>query len=241
MVNLHKGADILAWTEAGPPDGPLVVCCHGAGYDGSTFAGLAVALAARGYRVVLPDNRGAGASTDLDGLVARLGPDALVADLVDVLESVGATAGPALVVGHSLGGWTALGAAVAVPAAVRGLVLASTPAGIFTPEIDAFWAGFVDRLREGAPPEALAAIGLLRERAVSLEAVAAVGDRLPVAFVAGEDDRVYPPAVVRSASAAVPRSTCTVVVGAGHVIHLDAPDAVITAVADVERRSARTG
>jgi pimeloyl-ACP methyl ester carboxylesterase len=71
MTRLRKGGDELAWTDIGPLDGNLVVCCHGAGYDGSTFAGLAAALAAEGLRVVLPDNRGAGASTDHDGLIAR--------------------------------------------------------------------------------------------------------------------------------------------------------------------------
>ena len=241
MTRLRKGGDELAWTDIGPLDGDLVVCCHGAGYDGSTFAGLAAALAADGLRVVLPDNRGAGASTDHDGLIARQAHIALVDDLQALLAHL--DAGSAILVGHSLGGWTALGTAVATPpsgpGAVAGLVLASTPAGVFTPEVGAFWDGFAARLRDGAPPEAVAALDLLRTSTPSLDEIAAVAGRCPTAFVVGADDPVYPPSVVRAAAAAMPGATVTEAPAAGHLVHLDAPDAVLAAITEV--RAGRRG
>ncbi len=227
MRRAHKEAeragDVLAYTDCGPLASTAVALCHGAGYDGRTFDAVADALAGEGWRVLCPDNRGAGASTDTAGLIATGGPRALAEDLLAILDHAGVTR--AHVVGHSLGGWVALAAALADERVVS-VTLVDSPAGIFTAEVDLFWNGFVDRLRDGAPPAAFAALDLLRAQAPSATDLTRLAARLPVAFLTGADDAVYPETVVRAAASAVPGATVTVLAGAGHLSYLDAPSAV---------------
>jgi 3-oxoadipate enol-lactonase len=219
-----RGTDVLVYDDDGQTDGPTVVLLHGAGYAASTFAPATASLADAGWRVLRPDMRGAGRSTG--GMSA--GPAALVDDVLAVLADAGVDS--ATVVGHSLGGWTALGTALRSATLVTRLVLVGSPAGIFTPAVAEFWSGFEARLRDGAPPEVLAAIGLLRTQAPALSDVAALGHRIPVTFVVGADDPVYPPSVIEAAASAVPGAAVTVVPGAGHHVHLDAPAALLAAI-----------
>jgi len=235
LSHVDLGGDQLSFEDDGDPSHPVVVLCHGAGYDGTTFADLAGRLVLAGHRVLRPDTRGAGRSTDRDGLVALEGPVCLGRDLVAVLDAAGV--GTAHVVGHSLGGWTALGAALLAPSLVASLLLVGTPAGVFTPEVDRFWDGFEARLTDGAPPEAAAAFRLIRATAPDLDAVTALADLLPVAFVVGEDDAVYPTEVVRAAAAALPGAAVTVVAGAGHHVHLDRQDALLAIIIETVARA----
>jgi non-heme chloroperoxidase len=123
-LNTSDGA-VLAVTDAG--DGPLVVLAHC--YTGSrgVWGPVARRLVARGYRVVLWDQRGHGESTvGTEGLtIARLGED-----LREVLEAVDAT--DALLAGHSMGGMTVMALVGAHPDVVArratALVLVSTAA-----------------------------------------------------------------------------------------------------------------
>ena len=77
------------------------------------------------------DHRGFGRSSAQGGATR---PELAVRDLGAVLGAAGVT-GPIDLVGQSMGGWTALGFALAEPARVRRLVLADTPGGIMTPEL----------------------------------------------------------------------------------------------------------
>ena len=63
------------------------------------------------------------------------------------------------------------------------------------------------------------------------------GLRLPTVVVAGALDHVVPLSVAKSAAAAVAGAELVVVADAGHVLPRDAPDAVVSGVRDVERRS----
>ena len=101
----------------GPQDGTPLVCLHGVTASSEEFGWLAERLAGE-YRVVRPSFRGHGGSGRSEG--PYLGPD-YVADAVAVLEQV--VDGPALLLGHSLGGVVGLAVAQQRPDLVRALLV----------------------------------------------------------------------------------------------------------------------
>jgi pimeloyl-ACP methyl ester carboxylesterase len=103
--------------EVGSGDA-LVVFVHGALDRGRSFDRVADVLASE-CRMLLYDRRGYGGSAGAAG--TPVGVDQHVADVLAVLD-----ARPAVVVGHSFGGVTAMGAAVRAPRLVQALVLYET-------------------------------------------------------------------------------------------------------------------
>lgn len=106
----------IAVTDLGG-DGPVVVLLHG--LAGSSRELLPTAQALPGYRVLLVDQRGHGASTRLPNDLSR---DAFVGDVVAVLEEL-VPGQRAVLVGQSMGAHTAFLVAVARPDLVKGLVM----------------------------------------------------------------------------------------------------------------------
>ncbi len=108
---------VATWEPLGhAADGPTVLAVHGLTASHLEFAWLADALPGR--RIVAPDLRGRGRSSELPG------PYGLVNhadDLAAVADALGI--GPALVVGHSMGGFVAVVAADRHPQLVDSLVL----------------------------------------------------------------------------------------------------------------------
>jgi alpha-beta hydrolase superfamily lysophospholipase len=110
MHTLVQTADGLAlhlqhWRPAGPVRG-TVLMVHGLGEHGGRYAHVAAALQAGGWAVVAYDQRGHGHSAGATGDVAA--PDSLLLDLSQVLGSLrGASPGPLVLLGHSLGGLVA--------------------------------------------------------------------------------------------------------------------------------------
>jgi pimeloyl-ACP methyl ester carboxylesterase len=109
------------YLEAGPVDAAPIVLVHGLGATNASMLPLIVDLGRR-YRVLAPDLPGHGAS----GVAARGGNDYGAKSLGSWLcafikETCGTT--QAVVVGNSLGGRTALEAAMLEPELIRGLVL----------------------------------------------------------------------------------------------------------------------
>jgi pimeloyl-ACP methyl ester carboxylesterase len=104
----------LRWRSYGA--GPPVLLLHGLHDDGRCWEPLLPLLPA-GLRYVAPDARGHGGSGLPDG---PLTADALAADVIAVLEAV---CGPAVLVGHSMGGQTAAVVAARRPDLARALVL----------------------------------------------------------------------------------------------------------------------
>lgn len=127
-------------------DGPPVVLLHGAGGNRATWFRL-VPLLATDHTVVVVEARGSGRSTDS---AARTGPEACAADLEAVREHLGLPSWH--VVGHSLGGWTALRYAATWPERVRSCTLLSSVAGVFPPDAEEHWERFTARLAEGGWP-----------------------------------------------------------------------------------------
>ncbi len=109
----------LYYEEHGAGD-PLVLL-HGGLGSVEMFASVRPALAAA-RRVIALDLAGHGRTADVD---RPLRPELLAEDVAALIERLGA--GPADVLGYSLGGKTALRLAIQRPALVRRLVLVSIP------------------------------------------------------------------------------------------------------------------
>jgi len=109
---------------AGPPSGPPVVLLHGFPEFWYAWSPVAKRLAASGFRVILPDQRGYDASDKPSGTEAyrvdRLGDD--VAGLIAALGY-----GQACVAAHDWGGAVAWNVALRHPDRVRRLAVLDTP------------------------------------------------------------------------------------------------------------------
>ncbi|MBU3750297.1 MAG: alpha/beta hydrolase [Mycobacterium sp.] len=129
--------------EAGPPDGPVVVLAHGFPELAFSWRHQIPVLAAAGYRVLVPDQRGYGGSSRPDPIEAYdIG--ALSGDLVALLDWAGAQR--AALVGHDWGAVVTWSAALLHPdrvAAVAGLSVPPVPRPV-TPPTEAFRRIFGD-------------------------------------------------------------------------------------------------
>ncbi|WP_182113725.1 MULTISPECIES: alpha/beta fold hydrolase [unclassified Actinotalea] len=106
----------VTYTDTG--QGPLVVAVPGIGDLRATYDDVAPRLVAAGYRVVVSDVRGHG---DSDTTFTEHGDEATASDLAALVEHLGA--GPAVLLGSSMGASAAVVVAADRPELVRGLVL----------------------------------------------------------------------------------------------------------------------
>ena len=121
--SIRVGAIDMAWEEHGQGEPPFVLV-HGFTGGRVDFADHLATLASD-RRVLAPDHRGHGGSTNTED-EQSYDLDILAADLAGFLDAtVGA---PADVLGHSMGGMVALRLALARPDLVRSLVLMDTAA-----------------------------------------------------------------------------------------------------------------
>ncbi|MEI6253229.1 MAG: alpha/beta hydrolase, partial [Mycobacteriaceae bacterium] len=107
--------------DAGPPDGPLVILAHGFPELAFSWRHQIPVLAAAGYRVLAPDQRGYGGSSRPEAVEAY-DITALTADLVGLMDAAGAER--AALVGHDWGAVVAWSTPLLHPdrvAAVAGL------------------------------------------------------------------------------------------------------------------------
>jgi pimeloyl-ACP methyl ester carboxylesterase len=80
----------VGYVDIGPPGGRPVVLLHGWPYDIHSYAEVAPALGAAGYRVVVPYLRGYGTTRFLsDGAVRNGQQSALAVDVVDLMDALG--------------------------------------------------------------------------------------------------------------------------------------------------------
>ena len=124
----HRVVDVNGLTlhlaESGPADGPVVLLLHGFPECWYSWRHQLVALAAAGFRVVAPDQRGYGRS-DAPAAIDAYTVLHLVGDAIGVLDAVGAER--AVVVGHDWGAPVAWHTALLRPDRVRGVVALSVP------------------------------------------------------------------------------------------------------------------
>ena len=110
----------------GPEDGQPLLLIHGWPDDASTWDEVAPALAARGFRVIVPTLRGFGATHFPSDDAPRTGNSAMLAiDMIELLDVLGINR--VMVAGHDWGSNTAEALAVGWPSRVERLAMLSTP------------------------------------------------------------------------------------------------------------------
>ena len=111
----------IAYRQAGPADGPVVILLHGWPSDVHDYDAVVPPLAAAGYRVLVPWLRGFGATRFLSDATPRSGQQAaLGADVRDFMDALEIPR--AILVGYDWGGRAACVVAALWPERVAGLV-----------------------------------------------------------------------------------------------------------------------
>jgi len=121
LRHVDAGMLDIAYYEAGPADGPVVMLMHGFPYDIHSFVDVAPMLVAQGCRTIVPYLRGYGPTGFRDQATPRSGEQAAVgADLIALMDALGVMR--AVFAGYDWGGRAACVAAALWPDRCRGLV-----------------------------------------------------------------------------------------------------------------------
>ena len=121
LRNVDAGVLNIAYYEAGPPDGPVVMLMHGFPYDIHAYVDVAPQLAAQGCRVIVPYLRGYGPTRFLDKATPRSGEQAAMgADMMALMDALGIKR--AVFAGYDWGGRAACVGAALWPERCIGLV-----------------------------------------------------------------------------------------------------------------------
>ncbi|HEY2206410.1 MAG TPA: alpha/beta fold hydrolase [Pseudonocardia sp.] len=202
-------------------DRPLVVVSHGSGGSPLLHRTLAAHLARHGYVVALPEHPGNNRDDNSLAGTARLLAERprqlrLVVDRLLTDRDLAPEPGRVALVGHSLGGYTALAAAGGLPRA-----------------FDRETADRQARAVPVVPDPRAAALVLLAPAAAWFGHPGALGEvNLPIRMFTAEHDRLTPPWHADVVRAGVPdgrRVEHTVVAGAGHYSFLSPFPAALVA------------
>ena len=89
LKQINAGTLNVGYAEAGPANGAPVILLHGWPYDIHSFVDVAPALAASGYRVIVPYVRGYGTTRFLASDTPRNGQQSVVAvDVVNLMDAL---------------------------------------------------------------------------------------------------------------------------------------------------------
>jgi pimeloyl-ACP methyl ester carboxylesterase len=89
LKHIDAGVLNVAYAEVGPAAGPVVILLHGWPYDIHSFDAVAPALAAKGYRVLVPYARGYGETRFRSAKALRNAePAALAKDVTDFMDAL---------------------------------------------------------------------------------------------------------------------------------------------------------
>ena len=214
--------------------GPPIVFIHGMGTSSATWQRCMELLEDR-FSVVAPDLLGHGASPVPDD-PSEYTRDRALDDLDDVLADIAVDVDtPAVLVGHSLGGYLALAHAATRPGVVRGVVVLNTGPGYRDPVKREEWN---ERSRRNAPrfgvPEQVTTLNL-QEDSVVMDRLAET--TTPTLVLAGSDDRPEYTGAGEYLQRKMPDARLAVVEGGGHSMHEDSHAAeVADLIADFVRR-----
>ena len=104
----------VAFLDTGGPTAPAVILLHGWPDAARGWREIADTLATSGWRVIVPDSRGTGATTFLSSTTPRDGSEvALVQDTLDLADALGLRR--FCVVGHDCGAMAAFSLSALVP------------------------------------------------------------------------------------------------------------------------------
>lgn len=121
LRHIDAGVLNIAYYEAGPADGPVVILLHGFPFDIHSYVDVAPQLAAQGCRVIVPYLRGYGPTRFRDAATQRSGEQAAIgADLLALMDAL--VVKRAVVAGYDWGGRAACVAAALWPDRCAGLV-----------------------------------------------------------------------------------------------------------------------
>jgi 3-oxoadipate enol-lactonase len=128
----HIGSRTIAYLDSAPRHDELraLVLLH-AFPIGANLWEPQMRSVPKGWRLITPDLRGFGGSTELDSLSALSISD-YAEDVVDLLQELGVTR--AVIGGCSMGGYVTLALYQSSPELFEGMVLANTRAGVDSPE-----------------------------------------------------------------------------------------------------------
>ncbi|MGY0489278.1 alpha/beta fold hydrolase [Streptomyces sp. WG-D5] len=261
---------VLRYDDLGPAEGVAVVLIHGHPFNRTLWAAQAEALAAAGYRVLLPDLRGYGESGVTPGqvLLSRFADD-----VAALLDEVGLQA--AVVGGVSMGGQISMEFQLRHPDRVRALVLSDTSAPAETPEgkerrnrlavrllaegMGAYADEVIDKMlaryNVAALPEVAAhVLGMMqvtdpRGAAAALRGRAERPDyretlaaaKVPALVVVGADDVYTPVADSEEIVELMPDAVLRVIDGAGHLPGVEQPELFNAVLLDFLRDRCPTG
>jgi len=225
---------------------PTVLFLHGAGGNHLSWW-QQVPVFAEEYRCVTVDQRGFGQSPDV---VGGPGPAALATDVIALLDHLGIA--QAALVAQSMGGWSAVGAAVRAPGRFWAVVMANTVGNLSNSEI----AAVRQRLAAASPPRPAvlwhAALGetFRKEQPVRAFLYAQiagtnpplpadfrdqlgrmttpveryVATRVPTFFLTSDEDGLIWPELSEKVHEHVPGSHFARVAAAGHSTYFERPD-----------------
>lgn len=185
------------WVDDSGGGGPALALLHPGWGDSSIWLPMLESLAPR-YRVIRYDTRGFGRSP------APVAPFAQLGDLIAVLDHCGVT--DVTVVGHSGGGGTAIGLALAYPGRVRRLLLLAPGAPDYPwPLEDPYFTEF-GKLFAAGDRDGLAELGLRTWAAAGADRAvqAQVRGATDAFFRVGDHEMPDPPAYVRLGQIQVP-------------------------------------
>jgi pimeloyl-ACP methyl ester carboxylesterase len=121
IKQIRAGVLDIGYYEAGPANGPAVLLLHGFPYDIHSYIDVAPALAAKGYRVIVPHLRGYGTTRFLDADTPRSGEQAaLGSDVIALMDAL--KIDRAVLAGYDWGGRAACVVAALWPERCAGLV-----------------------------------------------------------------------------------------------------------------------
>jgi pimeloyl-ACP methyl ester carboxylesterase len=211
----HAGGVRLVYEADGPEGGPAVVLLHALGENRGSWARVAAALAADGWRTYALDLRGHGGS-DHPGDYPF---EAMRDDVLALLDGLGL--GEVTLVAHSAGTFVAALVAMDRPAAVRRMVLEEgplpypadpprpVPTGPFPEPVDFDWRVVAAVARQRNAPAARHLEGLAEITA-------------PALLVAGGPGSHVPQDQLAQVAALIPGARLTTI-EAGHMVHDERP------------------
>jgi 3-oxoadipate enol-lactonase len=225
VAAVEVGGVRLGYRESGDPAGTPVILLHGSGSNTRTWDRFASRLTAAGYRAIAVDMRGHATSARTAGYPLSGIRD----DIVGLLETLGLR--DAVLIGHSVGGYAALAAALHAPDRVSRLVLedlaapprpAGTRSGVGVFQLLAEAAGILTDRRDYE----LRALGsILRQLSrPDLQWWGRLGEvRQPTLILSGGPTSCIPPQRLAEVAAAIPGARLATI-PVGHRVHSLAPD-----------------
>ena len=196
--------------------GPPAVLTAGMGHTSAVWEGLTGMLASR-CTVLRWDYRGHGQSESTDD-PADYSTDLALADLIAMMARAGTSEdNPAVLIGHSLGGYLSLRAAVEVPRLIKALVLIATGPGFRDDAAREKWNQFARSMPidAGVHPEARRLSFQSDDRVMrALSSIA-----VPTLVIVGGEDTHFLGAkeyLVRK----MPHATGVEIAGARHSVHV---------------------